>query len=76
MEGGTGERDERRSDGFVESGSVEEVAWRVACECELGGDDEVCAGSSREVERSEDARGVFGEVSDPRIELRCEDLQG
>ncbi len=70
------ECDERLVDSLVESGSVEEVTRRVACECEFRGDHKVGSAGACEVERSEDARGVFGEVSDPRVELRCEDLQG
>ena len=71
-----GEGEECLGDRLVESGPVEEVAWRIACECEFGGDNEVDAGGARDVERSEDAVGVSGEVSDSGIELRCEDLQG
>jgi hypothetical protein len=74
--GGAGERDKGFGDGLMESRPVEEVARWVARERELGCHDEVCSGGAGEVERSEDAGGVFGEVSDPRIELRCEDLQG
>ena len=73
---GAGECEERLGDRLVKSGAVEEIAWRVACEREFGGDDEVGAGGAGEVEGREDAVGVVGKVSDPRIELRCEDLQG
>ncbi len=73
---GAGECEERLGDRLVKSGAVEEIAWRVACECEFGGDNEVGAGGACEVEGREDAVGVVAEVSDPRIELRCEDLQG
>ena len=75
-DGSAGEGEECLGDRLVEPGTVEEVAWRVSCECEFGGDNEVDAGGSAEVERSEDAVGVSGEVSDSGIELRCEDLQG
>ena len=75
-DGGPREDEERLGHSLVESGAVEEVAWRVACECEFRGDNQVCTAGAREVERSEDARGVSGEVSDPRVELRCEDIQG
>jgi hypothetical protein len=76
LDGGSREEEERLCDSVVESGAVEEVAWRVACESELRGDDQVCTGGACEVEHREDARGVSVEVSDPRVELRCEDLQG
>lgn len=73
---GAGEGEQSLGDRLVKPGTVEEIARRVACECEFGGDDEVGARGAGEVERREDAIGVVGEVCDPRIELRCEDLQG
>lgn len=70
------EEGERFGDGRMESGPLEEVSGRVAGEREFGCDDEVVGGMPRLLKRSEDESGVSGEVTDPRIELRCEDLQG
>ena len=68
--GGGSDLVERGAGGLDEARAEEQILGRIACDGELGEQDEIGPGAACLTDRVDDERSVAGEIADDGVELR------